>query len=118
MLATILLFAALFIMAAPSDSTPEFKAVRESSLQKQVLLCFNERKHPITLYHDQYKSVAEEKIAILCEAKRLFEVPDEYDEKMIIQMKSEAWGGEFIDLGNEECIPDRSILRIIARQVC
>ena len=45
--------------------------------------CFNERKHPITFYHDRYKSVTEEKNAILCEAKRLFKVPDEYDENTL-----------------------------------
>ena len=65
---------------------------------------------------DQYESILEEQNALLCEAKRVFEI-DECDGEMIMQIKSEVWGGEFIDLRNDEAVPDKSILRMVAK-VC
>lgn len=83
-----------------------------SSLQKQVLLCYNERKYPMKV--SQYVSILEEQNALLCEAKRVFDVAD-CDGEMILQIKSEAWGGEFIDLQTDEAVPDRSILRMVTK---
>ena len=58
---------------------------------------------------DQYESILEEQNALFCEAKRVLEI-DECDGEMIMQIKSEVWDGEFIDLRNDEAVPDKSIL--------
>lgn len=83
-------------------------------LQKQVLLCYSKRKHPMKFSH--YQSILEEQKALLCEAKYVFEVGD-YEGEIILQIKSEAWGGKFIDLQTDEPVPDRSILRMVTK-VC
>ena len=35
------------------------------------------------------------------------------DSKLVIQIKSELWNGEWIDVENEDSIPDKSVLKVI-----
>ena len=32
---------------------------------------------------------------------------------LLVQVKSEEWGGEFVDLKSDATIPDRSVLRVV-----
>ena len=36
----------------------------------------------------------------------------EVESDIVVQVKNEQWEGEFVDLGDEEEIPDRGVLRV------
>ena len=34
-------------------------------------------------------------------------------DELILQIKDESWGGEFVDLQEKESVPDHSVLRVV-----
>ena len=41
---------------------------------------------------------------------------DEELPSLLVQVKSEEWGGEFVDLKSDATIPDRSVLRVVVEK--
>ena len=80
--------------------------------QKTVLVCFGERKRPVTYTMDERKS---EKESLLSAVNEVFADVEGIgdDAEHLVQVKNEQWGGEFVDLKDEEKIPDRAVVRVV-----
>ena len=73
--------------------------------EKQVLVCFGERKCPVTF--STSLSVAEERKLFLSSLFSVFDDvlgTDIQPQAVILQCKSEKWGGEFVDLEDEAAL--------------
>ena len=75
---------------------------------KTILVDFGERRKPITFSSSIERSLKEGIAAAFG-----FQQPAR---ELIIQLKSEDWGGMWIDVDDPETIPDRSVVKAI--QVC
>ena len=75
---------------------------------KTVLVCFGERKRPVTYTVDE-----NEKESLLAAAREVFTDVDGIVDESVVQVKNEQWGGEFVDLKEDEKIPDRAVLRVV-----
>ena len=94
-------------MAAPDTGT---------MLMKSVLVCVGERKRPVTLANDS--SVNELKLAIVREYQNILprsssSTDQSVADRLVLQIKSEDWGGIFVDLKDEDDYPDKSVLRVV-----
>ncbi len=79
------------------------------SSEKQVLVCLGERKRGIS-----FLSGALEKKAFLDAVRETYKDVCSFDSgDIVLQKKCESWGGEFVDLGADDLIPDRAVLRIV-----
>ena len=86
-----------------------------SSSSKSVLVCLGESRRPVSFRRGD--TAATERKALVLSVASAFE--DVFDAEppspsnLLLQLKSEEWGGEFVDLKSDEPIPDRSVLRIV-----
>ena len=86
-----------------------FSAAMEKKSQKTVLACFGERKREVT-----FSSDAEELQPLLAAVKAAYNDVIKVNGELIMQLKSEDWGGEFVDLHKGSTIPNRSVVKVIA----
>ena len=91
-------------MAAPDTGTMSIKS---------VLVCVGERKRPVTLANDS--SVNELKLAIVREYQNILprsssSTDQSVADRLVLQIKSEDWGGVFVDLKDEDDYPDKSVV--------
>ena len=87
----------------------------DSSL-KMVLVCIGERKRPMSL--PQEASLADLKLRIVDAYRDVIphsssSTDDAIAASFVLQMKSENWHGEFIDVKSGDEVPDRSVLRVV-----
>ena len=83
---------------------------------KSVLVCFGERKRPVTLPNDS--SVNDLKLAIVNEYQDVLprsssSTDQSVADRLVLQIKSEDWDGVFVDLKDAAEVPDRSVLRVV-----
>ena len=83
---------------------------------KSVLVCFGERKRPITIANDS--SLSDLKLAIVNEYQDVLprtssSTDQNVADRLVLQIKSEDWDGVFVDLKDEADVPDRSVLRVV-----
>ena len=52
---------------------------------------------------------------LLVAANAVYQGVAVFDGKTIVQMKSEEWSGEFIDVEDTDVIPDKAIVRVYSR---
>ena len=90
-------------------------------MERTVLGCFRQHKRPVTFMEDGDRKDRSIFIAAFrnayCDVLDQAEV--EADTVLTVQVKNEQWGGEFVDMGDDEKIPDRAVLRVVVEvQVC
>ena len=83
---------------------------------KTLLVCFGERKRPITLPAEA--SVSDLKLQIVQEYRDVLpqgssSTDETIAESLILQVKAENWDGVFVDVKNGDDIVDKSVLRIV-----
>ena len=83
---------------------------------KSVLVCFGERKRPVTLTNNS--SVNDIKLAIVNEYQDVLprstsSTDQSVADRLVLQIKSEDWDGVFVDLKDDADVPDRSVLRVV-----
>lgn len=83
---------------------------------KTLLVCFRERKRPITLPAEA--SVSDLKLQIVQEYRDVLpqgssSTDETIAESLILQVKAENWDGVFVDVNNGDDIVDKSVLRIV-----
>ena len=72
-----------------------------------VLVCYGERRRPLKTS----SSFLALKEAVLAEFTDMF--PVEHDRcELLFQRKDDSWGGVFVDIVEEEPIPDRSVVKV------
>ena len=88
-----------------------------SARYKNVLVCFKENKRPISfLPNDDVNEERQSFFEAFKVAYRdIFKDSTICPSDMQIQMKSEDWGGEFVDINDETVICDRDVVRIILK---
>lgn len=79
--------------------------------EKIVLVCIGEQKKPIFYKSD---GTPGERQALHAAIRAAYGDSHPVAENPVIQMKDEHWNGLFVDLGEEDVIPNRSVLRIVA----
>ncbi len=87
----------------------EKDATTSSSLfEKSVLVCYKERKRPVTFMSNG--TITERKSAHAA-IKKVFQdmLPKS---ELALQVKHESWYGNFVDLGKDDIISDRSVLQV------
>ena len=72
-----------------------------------VLVCYGERKRPLKTS----SSFLALKEAVLAEFTDIFPVERDRCE-LLFQRKDDSWGGVFVDIVEEEPIPDRSVVKV------
>ena len=80
---------------------------------KSVLVCFGEHKRPVTFSSDpsfERKNLEE---AIIDKFDNVIEGSRKPGRSLLLQTKSEGWGGEFVDLPDDAQLPDSSVVRAI-----
>ena len=75
--------------------------------EKVVLVCRGEQRKPVSFRSD---GTPREREALHAAVNVAYGA---VAENPVIQMKSEQWDGVFVDLGEEDVIPDRAVLRIV-----
>ena len=80
---------------------------------KSVLVCLNENKREVSF--PEGLSVEEEKKEFLDAVHSVFSdlLPASPPAPLTVQVKSEEWDGEFIDIGNETTIQHHSVVKVI-----
>ena len=82
-------------------------------MEKNVLVCYKEWKRPVAFQCDgNPKSDRGSLIAATREAYRDL-LPGDQEYSLTIQIKNESWYGNFIDIGTEEVIDDRSVIQLV-----
>ena len=81
---------------------------------KTVLVCVGGRKRTVSF------SCGEEsdRVRLLVAANAVYQGVAVFDGKTIVQMKSEEWSGEFIDVEDTDVIPDKAIVRVVESVSC
>ena len=75
--------------------------------KKTVLACLGERKREVTF------TAEGDKMKALTDAiKRVYADKLQIDGELVIQLKDENWGGEFVD-ASTTTIPDRGVVKVI-----
>ena len=84
---------------------------------KTILVCFHEMRRPISF---EAKSTAtEERHAVFEAVKEVF--GDVFAEgrfdtsSFVLQAKSEDWGGEFVDIIDDQLFGDKQVVRIVCK---
>lgn len=73
-------------------------------------MCVRERKRSVTFCVTN-KS---EKACLLAAVNKTFQdVGIYFGNDAIVQIKSETWGGEFLDVAEEDVIPDRAVIQVL-----
>ena len=86
----------------------------ENKSTKEVLICFGDRKRPVKFVTSE-NDPDEELPSLTAAAKAAFSdiLERENTQQLILQIKSERWNGEFVDvLANGNTIPDNSVLQM------
>ncbi len=84
--------------------------------EKEFLCCFGERKRPVKFKVDPMKGDFNSALEVL---RTTFEDVIAPTCQVFLQLKHEDWSGEFVDIGEMDTIPDRSVIRaVVERQVC
>ncbi len=84
-------------------------------LEKSILVCYQDRKRPVTFMSNG--TVGERKSAYAA-IKEVFQdmLPSDSDDSdattLALQVKHESWYGNFVDLGKDDLIDDRSVLQV------
>ena len=80
---------------------------------KRVLVRVGQNNRPVTLDPGDSSTDVERlmKSVYLCFKDVL--KADASDSSIILQIKSEDWGGEFVDIESNSTIPDKSVIRVL-----
>lgn len=83
----------------------------EKIVEKHVLVCLGERRREVVF--NSNGNIAEEKKSLLIALREAYNDVSQLheDAEIVLQVKSEAWGGEFIDI-KEEMIMDKSVIKV------
>ena len=81
------------------------------NLVKNVLVSYRGRKRPVSFCSEP----SDERKSLVAAIGDTFKdvVNDGFSDDVVVQMKSEDWGGEFVDVPKDAVIPDRAVLQII-----
>ena len=91
--------------------------------EKEVLVVYGERKRPVQ-FQESPDNPEKERVSLLAAVRDTFKDVLEQSEEtrmtnqslsianMIIQIKSEKWSGEFVDVHGSVVVPDSSVLRL------
>ena len=79
------------------------------STQKLVLVSVGENRRPVAFIGgvNELKKAVQKKFRDCLKS-----------DEIIVQIKSEDWDGEFIDVKENDDIPDRSVVKVIPAKVC
>ena len=79
-------------------------------MERTVLDCFRQHKRPVTFTVDGDRKDRSVFIAAFRNAycDVLDQAEAEANTVLTVQVKNEQWGGEFVDMGDDEKIPDSS----------
>ena len=95
-----------------ADSEQALPGSPREGQKKSVLVCVGERKRTVSWTVRD----GEGDLDVLVEAVKAA-YNDVYspspDEHLVLQIKSEDWNGEFVDLSSDAAIPDRSVLKVV-----
>lgn len=73
---------------------------------KKVLICLGDRKRELSFNGNNWE--------LNRQAKLLFsDVLSSQEHEMILQLKSEDWDGQFLDINEQTIIHDKSVLRAV-----
>ena len=86
-------------------------AAAASSGQFSSMVLFGKRKRLVS-YSPSTDSRAKFLQGILAQFNDVDELKDATPSELLLQIKSEEWGGEFIDVLDDKVIPDHSTLQI------
>ena len=86
-------------------------AVRGEAATKTVLVCFGERKRPVNIAQDLKLAIVIEYEDVL--PRSTSSSNKSIAEKLLLQVKAEEWEGVFVDVKEEDDIPDKLVLRIV-----
>ena len=82
---------------------------------KRVLVEMGNNRKPVCFVSDP----EETDLAVIKRAiASVFNIELREGEDILVQIKSEEWGGLWVDLGEEERVVDKSVLKAILCQVC
>ena len=86
----------------------------DSSSSKEVLVYLGESRRAVCFR--RFETAVAERRSFVISVASVFEDVFGGDEELpllLVQVKSEEWGGEFVDLKSDATIPDRSVLRVV-----
>ena len=86
--------------------------VAAGSMAKHILACLGERKRPVE-FQTQSDDDSSGRDTLLLSIREVFADVLSPDTEIFLQIKSEEWQGEFVDLGEGAVVPDRAVLRVI-----
>ena len=75
-------------------ASPAVSADEEPPRMKTVLVCVGSRKRPVSFLCGE----GGDRVRMLVAANAVYQGVTVFDSKTIVQMKSEEWSGEFIDV--------------------
>ena len=80
--------------------------------EKEVLVGIGERKRPVTFQSSSDPS--KEKESLLMAIKDVFKevLTDKDEERLILQVKSDRWNGEFVELHGDMVVDNHSIVQL------
>ena len=84
-----------------------------AAAMKEVLVCLGERKRGVSFASGDPDEEREALLQAIVEAFVDVKIRDD----LVLQLKSEEWGGEFVDLKANQEIPDRAVLKVVS-EVC
>ena len=94
-------------MAAPP--APVVEQSSENTGERSVLICFGDRSRPVTFSSGS----GSDKARLLSAANAVFEGITPFDGHSLVQVKSEMWQGEFVDVDDSDTIPHKAIVRVV-----
>ena len=95
-----------YSVTSPSTSS----TVSGAAATKEVLACFGDHKRVLN-FSSTVKEIDDLKRAFLATFSDVLESGVE-EKNVVVQLKSEVWGGEFLDITDDQLIPDRSVIKI------
>ena len=89
---------------------------------KNVLVCFGENKRPVSFSASSDVATERKELEGVIFAKFQDVLEDSPQPStssrcsLLLQLKSEGWSGEFVDLSEDALIPDSSVIRAVCLQ--
>ena len=82
-----------------------------SGVSKTVLVAFRDNKRPVTFISDNRETETD---SLICAFKETFAdvLGDESIHEVLLQIKDEDWGGEFVDLQGDS-VSDRAVVKVL-----
>ena len=98
------------IVSAQGMATGLGSSASCSSSDVTVLVYVGERKRAVSL---SFSANETRKACLLAAVSKAFQDADIHFDDAVVQMKSEEWGGGFLDVKEDDVIPDTAEIRIV-----